>query len=460
MRPASPPPPPDGAADFVPPFPERIEGRRSLPALLREGSRNLLAVWTADAYRAPLLDIRSLPRRIVVLNDPAAIQEAFVAQAPAFERKSPQMRHALEPLLGDGLFISDGLVWKRRRPQVQRVTHPSRLGELVPVMTAVAEEWAAAWERVPEGTMVDALGEMGRFAAEVICSALFGARLGHAAAAEVVSSFAAYQARVGNTDVLSLLALPDFLPRFPALRAAGAARRIQAVVDGLIATALERRGEESSLIAAMAEGGMDRTGFRNEAITLFMAGHETSANALAWSWFLLSECEAAEAAVAEESQRVLGGRAAGLADLERLPWARAVVEEALRLYPPVPFLARQAWADAEVTGLRIERGAIVIVSPWLVHRHLRHWEAPDAFRPARFLPNAPAPARLTYLPFSLGPRVCTGQHFGLAEAVIALSTLAGRFRLRPVPGGRRAFPVARLTLRPGDALPLRLEKRR
>ncbi len=430
-----------------------------MPVLLREARRNLLAIWNADSYRAPVLDVRTLPRRVVVLNDPAAIQEAFAAQAPAFERKSPQMRHALEPLLGDGLFISDGLVWKRRRPQVQRVTHPSRLAGLVPVMTAVAAEWAQAWDRLPDGSVVDALAEMGRFAAEVICRTLFGSRLGHAAAADVVSSFAAYQARIGNTDILSMLGVPDFIPRLTGLRAAAAARRIQSVVDGLIAAALSG-GAESSLVAAMAESGMDQRGFRNEAITLFMAGHETTANALAWTWFLLSENAAAEAEVGAESRRVLGGaRAATFDDVERLPWARAVVEEAMRLYPPVPLLARQAWAPAEVAGLRIETGTITIVSPWLVHRHARNWDAPDAFRPARFLPGAPTPARHTYIPFSLGPRVCTGQHFGLYEAIIALATLAGRFRLRPVPG-RRAFPVARLTLRPGEALPLRLERRR
>lgn len=447
---------------MIPPHPPRHDGRLPLSRLLREGSRSVIAVWNRNAFRAGHIETRILSRPLLVMNAPAMIADAFIAQAPAFERKSPQMRHALEPLLGDGLFISDGLVWKRRRPQVQRVTHPARLDALVPVMTAVAEEWQEDWAARPDGAVLDALAEMGRFAAEVIARTLFGAALGRQAAGQVVAAFAEYQALIGNTDLLSLLGLPDFLPRWRPPRAGAAARRIQAVVDALIARILAGEGE-SSLIAAMAQGGeggpMERAGFRNEAITLFMAGHETTANTLAWCWFLLSEDAEAEAAVAEESRRVLGGRAAALADIPALPWARAVVEEALRLYPPVPLLAREAQADTAVGGVPVRRGTLAIVSPWLVHRHEDFWEAPDAFRPHRFLPGAPPPPRLSYLPFSLGPRVCTGQHFGLHEAVVALSSLAGRFRLRPVPG-RRAFPVARLTLRPGEALPLRLEHRR
>lgn len=443
--------------DYVPPFPERHEGRLPLPQLLMRASRSTLTVWNAAAFRVPFIDTRILGRRILVVNDPALIQAAFVEGAEAFERKSPQMRHALEPLLGDGLIISDGLVWKQRRPQVQRVTHPARLAALVPVMTGVAAEWLAAWGRAPAGAVLDALAEMGRFSAEVISRALFGGRLGHEAAAAVVAAFRAYQARISVTDILSLVGAPDFIPRLLGPRTSREARRIQAVVDGLIDRVL-REGGESSLIGALAESGMDRRAFRNEAITLFLAGHETTANTLAWCWFLLSEHAESDAAVAEEARRVLGGRAAGHEDLPHLPWARAVVEEALRLYPPIPLLAREAQRDTPLGPLALEAGTIVIVSPWLVHRHESRWEAPDAFRPQRFLPGAPPPPRYAYLPFSLGPRVCTGQHFGLAECVVALATLAQRFRLAPVPG-RRGFPVARLTTRPGEALPLRLEPR-
>jgi len=420
---------------------------------------SLLEVWSESSFTTEVIELKLLTQKLFVFNMPDAIQSVFVTQADAFERKTPQMRHALEALLGDGLFISDGLVWKERRRVVQPVTHPSRMAELTPLMTEVALEWRETWTARPEGAVVDALEEMGRLTAEVICRTIFGRALGRDAAAEVVRAFAEYQAKIGNMDLLSLLGLPDFLPRWQGFRVGGSVRRIHAVVDRMIGSILDGTAGESSLIASMAHGsGMTRAAFRNEAITLFMAGHETTANTLAWAWFLLSEAPWAEARLHAELDAVLGGRAPGFEDLPNLPYTRALIEETLRLFPPVPVLARRAARDTVVAETVVPAGSIVMAAPWVLHRHHRHWEAPDEFRPERFLPGATPPAKYTYLPFSLGPRVCTGQHFGLYEAMICLATLAARFRLRPVEG-HRAFPVSRLTLRPGERLLMRLEGR-
>lgn len=443
----------------VPPHPPRDAGRLPLWRLFLRARRNMLAAFGERAYGAEVLRLTALRRRVLVFNMPAAIQAVLIGQPEVFERKSPQMRHALEPLLGDGLIISDGPVWKARRPVVQGETHPSRMAALVPAMTAVAEEWRAAWEALPEGATLDVLSEMGRFAAEVITRAVFGRALGRAATARVVAAFAAYQARVGNLDLASLFGLPDALPRLQGLLRRAEVRAIHAVVDDLIAEALRGGRGDASLLAGMAAlPGITREAFRNEAITLFLAGHETTANVMAWAWYLLALAPRVEAALHAELDAVLAGRAPGAEDLPRLPWTRAVVEETLRLYPPIPLLAREAAADTEVAGVPVPRGGIAIVSPWLVHRHRRHWEAPDAFRPERFLPGAPPPARYTYLPFSLGPRVCTGAQFGLSEAMIMLATLAQRVRLRPAPG-LAVTPVSRLTLRPWPGLPMVLSRR-
>lgn len=446
-------------AEFLPPRPPRHQGRLPVWQLFLRARRNMLGVWSEASFEAQHIAMRVLSRHLFVFNMPAAIQSVMIGQPEVFERKSPQMRHALEPLLGDGLLISDGLVWKERRRVVQSVTHPSRIASLTPVMTAVAEEYREAWSELPNGAEVDMLEEMGRFTAEVIGRTIFGTAVGRRATSTVVEAFARYQARISNTDLTSLLGLPDMLPRLGGLLRAGEVRRIHRVVDGLIAEVLEAAGGEISLVSGMASHpGMTREGFRNEAITIFMAGHETTANVMAWAWYLLSQAGWAEAALHEELARVLGGRAAGFEDLPHLPYTRAVVEETLRLYPPIPMLAREAGTETEVTGVRVPKGSIVLVSPWVVHRHRAHWQDPDAFRPERFLPGAPAPARFTYLPFALGPRICTGQHFGLYEAMIALATLAQhvRPRLRP---GHVAEAVSRLSLRPGEHLPMRLERR-
>ncbi len=446
-------------APYTPPHPQRFAGRLPITELLARARRSLLEIWSESSYRTEVINTKILTQRLILFNMPEAIQQVFVSSGTAFERKSPQMKHALEALLGDGLFISDGLVWKERRRVVQPVTHPSRMSDLTPVMCEVAQEWRAAWEARPDGAQFDLLAEMGHFTAEVICRTLFGSALGRDGARQVVSSFANYQAKIGNMDLVSLFGLPDFIPRLPFFRVGSDVKAIHAVVDKLIGDILNGRAGQSSLIASMAQGsGMDARAFRNEAITLFMAGHETTANTLAWAWFLLSEAGWAEARFHEEIDTVLGGRAPVFEDLGKLPYTRAVVEETLRLYPPVPMLVRRASETVMVGDIEVPKGAVVGASPWLVHRHERHWDAPDEFRPERFLPDAPPPAKYTYLPFSLGPRVCTGQHFGLYEAMLCLATLGQRFRLRGVPG-HRANPVCRLTLRPGDTLPMVMERR-
>lgn len=189
-----------------------------------------------------------------------------------------------------------------------------------------------------------------------------------------------------------------------------------------------------------------------------MAGHETTANVLAWALFILSQDAASAGRLRAELEAVLGGRAATLADLPRLPFARAVVEETMRLYPPVPLLSRQAVAEGRIAGRVVRKGTIVLVAPWILHRRKALWQDPDAFIPDRFMPGAPRPSRHLYIPFSVGPRVCTGQHLGLAEAVICLATLAQAVQLELWPGAE-VMPVARLTLRPGESLPMRVTPR-
>jgi cytochrome P450 len=219
--------------------------------------------------------------------------------------------------------------------------------------------------------------------------------------------------------------------------------------------------DQDSLMAAMARAAlpdgsrMSPEALRNEAVTLFLAVHETTANIMAWVWFLLSQDAASASRLRAEARAALGGRAAGHADLPALPFTRAVVEETLRLYPPIPLLGREAQFPFTLAGHAVPKGALVLAVPWLLLRNPRFWAEPDSFRPERFLPEAPPPPRHAFIPFSLGPRVCTGAAFALAEAVICLATLAQEFAPALVPG-TGVQPLCRLTLRPGDRLPMQL----
>jgi cytochrome P450 len=451
---------------FVPPYPKRHARMPRLPELLRLLRRSFLDIWTEAAFERDMLRARVLLRDVVICNSPATVQEAFVEHAADYERKSPQMRHALKPLLGDGLFISDGPLWRERRKVVAPVTHVSRLAELTPPITEAAAERAALWRKQDPAQPIDMLAEMGHLTAEIICRTIFGPRLGGEAAASVVQAFAEYQRVVGQTDVLSLLGVPDWVPRWQPPSVRRASRRIAAVLDGLIDRVLSPEGKgEASLIRAMAEGvnpatgkAMDREAFRNEAAVLFMAGHETTANTLAWVWYLLSQSPHAARRVQAEADAL--GRPATFADLPRLAYTRAVVEETLRLYPPVPLLAREAARDGELGGKKVRKGSLVIAVPWLLHRHRKLWRQPDAFIPERFLPGGESASkpRYTWIPFAIGPRVCTGAAFGLTEAVLCLATLAADLAPR-LAAGAVVHPVCRLTLRPGETLPMHLDRR-
>ena len=451
---------------YVPPFPLRPLHDLSPLSLIRRARKNLLSIWPARAFELQFFGSRVLTQHVFIANSPDTVQAVFVDRAENFQSKSPQQRHALEPLLGDGLFISDGATWRERRRAVAPVTHISRLSSLVPVMTEAAAACRAAWNEWPSGTPIDALSEMAHLTAEIICRTIFGSHLGADSARTITREFTAYQAAIGQMDLVSLLGLPDILPRFQGARVRRSAARIQAVLDGLIGDILSGYSEgEPSLIRSMAETvspttgqPMSRGAFRNEAAVLFMAGHETTAQALAWPWFLLSQAPWAEAAVQAEAD-ALGGRPATFEDLPRLRYTRAVIEETLRLYPPVPLQARQAAAADRIRNRPIPAKSLVILVPWLLHRHQHLWERPDSFEPERWLPGGSgAPSRYAYVPFSLGPRVCTGAAFGLTEAVICLATLAASFRLRLAPGAV-VEPVCRLTLRPGESLPMILEHR-
>ena len=447
---------------YIPPFPPRPAAVYPPLRLLRTARENLLAIWPETTFRKEFFGHVMLRRALFVCNSPDTVKQVFVDDAANVERKTPQQRHALKPLIGDGLFISDGAVWRERRKAVAPLTHISRLAELTPPMTQAAAERLALWRLTP-GQEIDVLGQMAEMTADIICRTIFGSQLGHVAANTVVSAFSEYQSLIGQMDLISLLGLPDFLPRMHNRRIRACAERIQTVVAGLMTEILQgSRRNEPSIIRSLADGqsggSLSVEAVRNEASVLFMAGHETTANTLAWAWFLLSQDPDSEDRLHAEVD-ALDGDSATYADLPKLPFARAVIEETLRLFPPVPIQGRVTSEARTIFDRDVPAGSLMLLVPWLLHRHTLYWDQPDAFIPDRFMPGGSGiPSRYAYVPFSIGPRICTGAAFGLTEAVLCLATLARGFRLRLRPGWK-VMPVCRLTLRPGDSLPMRLEPR-
>jgi len=453
--------------DFVPPYPERPKQPLSALATLRLARRNFLAIWEERSFEWEIFSSRILSRTLFVCNSPYTVARAFVEHHDSFERKSPQMRHSLAPLLGDGLFISDGDTWRRRRKIVAPIVHVSHLPLFAPVMVQAAAEIAERWARSSQDTPVNILTEMATLTAEIICRTVFGRQLGAAHAAEIVAAFSEYQRLIGQLDLGYFFGLPDWLPRFHSPAIHRSARRIHKVLDQVIRDCRARLSSgEASMIRLLLEARDAETGeplddaaLRNEAAVIFMAGHETTANALAWTWYLLSQVPQVEGRLHAELAQVLGGRLPILDDVPKLAYTRAVFEEAIRLYPPVPLLARQALRDEAIRGRPVPAGSLVMVVPWLLHRHRKFWGMPDHYIPERFLPeNAQLRVRHAYIPFSVGPRICAGAAFGLTEAILCVATLAQRARFRLAPDAV-VTPVCRLTLRPGDDLRMFVESR-
>ncbi|WP_269582345.1 cytochrome P450 [Roseibium sp. Sym1] len=454
------------AVEFVPPYPFRYEKVPPVWTLIGLAKRNFLSIWGEDDFQSRLRSKKIFSRELVLCNRPDVVREAFQTNHEVLQRKTPQMRHALEPLLGDGLFISDTETWAKRRKIVAPIIHGSRVKGFAPIMIETIEEKRAEWAALGDGAEIDALADMAHLTAEIICRTIFGRHLGKNHAAEVVQGFSDYQRHIDQIDLLSLFGLPEWLPRFRGRAIKKPVQRIMTVLDNIIESyqAQKQQGETSvigGLLEARDENGepLSRNAIISEAAVIFMAGHETTANTLAWAWFLLSRCAKSRSRLQHELDTVLAGRPPTFKDVANLPFTKAVIEETLRLYPPVPILGREAMADTTIGKKPIPKGSLVMVVPWLMHRNPVLWSKPDVFDPDRFLdPNAKKPNKYGYVPFSIGPRICAGLQFGMTEAILSLAILAQDFELK-LKEGSDVQPVARLTLRPGATLPMTLHPR-
>jgi cytochrome P450 len=387
---------------------------------------------------------------VYLLNHPDYVKDVLVTHHARFKKGRALQR--AKRLLGEGLLTSEGDFWRRQRRLAQPAFHRQRLNSYAETMVAYAEQTSARWR---DGETLDAADEMMRLTLAVVGKTLFDADV-ESDAGEVGAALAEVMSLFGYL-MLPFSELLEKLPLPPRRRFERARARLDAVIYRIIE---ERRREGfdrgdllSTLLHALDEEG-DRTGMtdeqlRDEVMTIFLAGHETTANALAWTWYLLSQNPEAEARLHEELAEVLRDRPPTAEDLPRLRYTEMVVAESMRLYPPAWAVGRLALEEHEVGGYRIPRGALVLVSQYVMHRDPRFWPDPERFDPERFTPEAKAARpQFAYFPFGGGPRRCVGEGFAWMEAVLILATLARRWRLRLAPGAVvRTEP--RITLRPG-----------
>ena len=431
--------------------------------LLLQARKDFLSIWPKSYYQEKVFEWKALGRQVVVINSPKAIEYALVKRHDNFERKTPQMRRALEYLLGDGLFISDGDTWRQRRPLVGDIIHKHRVPSFGPLMADSACELANRWSKLPVGANVDVLHEMAVLTAEIIARSVFGSQLGQEACRAVTEAFTHYQSHIDQVNPGYFLGLDEGLPviRWPWLKRP--VQSIHQIVDRIIESHIAGKGEHNSMLDLLLkrqhknpELKLELEALRNEAATIFMAGHETTAATLTWVWYLLSNSPQVEDRLLDEIRQVCGERTPTVEDVPKLEWARAIIEETLRLYPPVPILGRQNKSADRIGDIDIKPASLVLIVPWLLHRTETLFPDPHLFKPERFYKNRPA--SYSYIPFAIGPRICPGLQFGRVEAILCLAILAQRFKVR-VSDSHQVTPICRLTLRPQSGLPVAIHPR-
>lgn len=449
----------ESAARNAPPLPPGPKGR-FLVGVLPEFRKNPPEFLQAVARDYG--DLAYLPlgrQRVYVVSNPEWIRDILVTHQTNFTKS--RMLERARVLLGDGLLTSEGEFHKRQRRLVQPAFHRDRLAGYAAAMVECAAQFRDRWK---PGATLDVSREMSRLTLAIVARTLFSADV----TSEADEIGAALSEVLGVFDAV-LMPFSEWIEklRLPSVRGFERARdRLDQTIYRMIGERRAAGGDTGDLLSMLllaqdeeGEGGMTDKQVRDEALTLFLAGHETTANALTWTWYLLSQNPPAEAKLHAEIDRVAAGRIPGLDDLPELRYVERVFAEAMRLYPPAWGIGRRAIADYQLGGYTIPARSILLMSPYVVHRDPRWFSPPERFDPDRWLPeNVATRPKFSYFPFGGGARVCIGERFAWMEGVLLLATLGQRWRLRLAPG-HRVETKALITLRAKYGMQMTLGER-
>lgn len=434
---------------------------------LRTVRRNFIEALDESMYEAPIIRQGTAVSRSFIVNDPTGIRRVLLENAANYPKARVEHR-ILGPAMGNGLILSEGETWRAHRRIMAPAFDHRAIENYAPVMVDAARKLAGRWGAQPAGAIVEMESAMMELTLEIISRSMFAAD-SDAIKDIVREGSARYQE-------IMMVGLLEFIPAVGPIWSAWKGirgrrimrdfnRAMYALIDArmrqtrdpgrpdLLDQLIRSRDEESGT-------GMTAREIRDQVLTIFVAGHETTALALMWTWYLLAMHPEQEARMHAELERVLGGQEPAWSDVAKLTYTRMVLQESMRLYPAVHTLAfREVQQDDEVCGMRVTKGAIITIMPWLIHRSRRFWESPERFDPERFSPEASARRdRLTYLPFGYGPRICLGASFAMTEAVLILAVLAQRFRARVAPGCV-VEPQAIFTLRAKNGMQMQITPR-
>ena len=448
---------------FRPPAPEAPLEPLPLSSFLRAVRTNTLTIWPQAAYREYATSRNFLGRTNVLLNAPDDIQHVLVGNAGNY-RRSPASIRILQPITGEGLLLSEGDAWKLQRRTIAPALAPRMMRLLTPHIVASADRAMARFTGLV-GQPVDLLREMQTLALDIAGRSMFSLEMDRHGVAlrTLMTEFAERCSRPSLLDML----LPPSVPTPGDVRRRLFKRRWMGLIEAIIQSRIDQPLPEKprdlfDLLRAARDpetgAGFSAVQLRDQVATLILAGHETTAVTLFWASLMLAQAPQEQDWLADEAKAVTIEAQNAHEDVAGLVRTRAVVNETLRLFPPAFTLVRAAIQRDKVGEVDLPAGSIAMIAPWVLHRHQKLWRDPEVFRPARFMPDQPAPARYAFMPFGAGPRICVGAQFAMTEAVLLLARLIGQFTVARV-DARPVVPVGVVTTQPDHAALVRLAVR-
>jgi cytochrome P450 len=451
---------------YLPPAPLP---RSPVAALIRAafaGERDLLSLLPDIAYRELVTPLGMSRRTILLVNEPQAVA-VILQNAEGWFPKNDLMVGALEGLVGNSIFVSDGAAWRRQRRMIDPAFSHMRINQAFDAMAAAVDDYIVeADARAADGAPFSLDAAMSLLTADIICRTIFSRQLAGDIGWDVFHAFARFEKQVASVELGRLLLGKPFakVPQPPAVQEA--CRVIRGHFNTMLDAWTAAGGAEDDDIAGAiiaARDPLTGEGFSREELidqigVFYLAGHETTASVLTWAFYILSQRPGLVARMRGEIAAVAGDGPILIEHVKKMSYVRNVFRETLRLYPPITFIPRVAAVDTVVAGRKVKRGAMIMIAPWTLHRHQAFWREPAAFDPDRFLPEREREIpQGAYIPFGLGPRICVGAAFAMIEAGLILASLVRRYDIA-VENGAQVRPVARLTTRPAREIMARMRR--
>ena len=456
---------------YRPPAPQPKTPIRSLVRVIRQGDGDLLSLVPIAAYQKPYTYLGYSRRSILLINDPDIAREILTDPLDIFP-KNDLMKGALEPLVGDSIFVSSGDTWRRQRAMIDPAFSHMRINQAFGSMAAAVDNYEAMLaERASDNAPFSLDLAMSELTADVICRTIFSTPLSTGTARDVFASFSEFERSVASVNLRQLIFGKPWADVQQPAQVLAACETIRAHIGRLIDPRLaEDAPKVDDIVSAVIAARDPETGTRftreeliDQIGVFFLAGHETTASVLTWVFYILSARPDIVSRLRAEVDSVVGNRDVEFADVKQLVFTRNVFREALRLYPPITFIPRVAAEATRIGEVNVKKGAMIMVSPWTSHRNERLWRNADQFDPDRFQrddtgSDSSDADKGVLMSFGLGPRICVGAAFATIESGLIIARLIRRFDFE-VLNPETVRPVSRLTTRPAEEIQCRVRDR-